>query len=48
MGNYPGRPWIDRLQEGAIHSTDGMTIQFDRGAIRQRAIEIPPPPVRQR
>ena len=42
--NYPGRLWIDRLQEGAIYSPDGMTIQFDRGAIWQRAIELPPPP----
>jgi hypothetical protein len=42
--NYPGRLWIDRLQEGAIYSPDGMTIQFDHGAIWQRAVELPPPP----
>jgi len=42
--NFPGRLWVDRLQEGAIYSTDGMTIQFDRGAIWQRAMEGPPPP----
>jgi hypothetical protein len=42
--NYPGRLWVDRLQEGAIYSTDGMTIQFDHGAIWQRAVEMPPPP----
>jgi hypothetical protein len=42
--NYPGRLWIDRLQEGAIYSPNGMTIQFDHGAIWQRAVELPPPP----
>ena len=42
--NYPGRLWVDRLQEGAIYSPNGMTIQFDHGAIWQRAIELPPPP----
>ena len=42
--NYPGRLWVDRLQEGAIYSPDGMTIQFDHGTIWQRAVELPPPP----
>ena len=42
--NFPGRLWVDRLQEGAIYSTDGMTIQFDHGTIWQRALEEPPPP----
>ena len=51
--NYPGRLWVDRLQEGAIYSPDGMTIQFDHGTIWQRAVELPlppppPPPVRRR
>jgi hypothetical protein len=48
--NYPGRLWIDRLQEGAVYSTDGMMIQFDHGAIWQRAVEepAPPPPLRRR
>ena len=47
--NFPGRLWIDRLQEGAIYSTDGMTIQFDHGTIWQRAVELPPPaPLRRR
>ena len=49
--NYPGRLWIDRLQEGAIYSPDGMTIQFDHGVIWQRAVELPlppPPPLRRR
>jgi hypothetical protein len=42
--NYPGRIWIDRVQEGAIYSPDSMVIQFDRGTIWQRAPEIPPVP----
>jgi hypothetical protein len=42
--NYPGRIWVDRLQQGAIYSPDGMTIQFDGGTIWQRAVEFPPPP----
>jgi hypothetical protein len=49
--NFPGRLWIDRLQEGAIYSSDGMTIQFDHGTIWQRAVEpppLPPPPLRRR
>ena len=29
---------------GAIYSPDGMTIQFDRGTVWQRAIDLPPPP----
>jgi len=41
--NYPGRLWVDRAQEGAIYSPEGMTIQFDRGTIWLRAPEVPPP-----
>ena len=47
--NYPGRIWVDRANEGAIYSPDGMTIQFDRGTIWQRIPEPPPaPPPRRR
>jgi hypothetical protein len=42
--NYPGRIWVDRANQGAIYSPDGLTIQFDRGEIWQRAPELPPPP----
>ena len=42
--DYPGRIWIQRANEGAVYSPDGMTIQFDRGTIWQRALEFPPPP----
>jgi len=40
------RIWIDTLQEGAVFSPDGMTIQFDHGAIWQRDIGPPPKPIR--
>ena len=46
---YPGRIWVERANQGAIYSPDGMTIQFDRGTIWQRAPEVPlPPPPRRR
>ncbi len=44
--NYPGRLWVDRLQQPAIYSPDGLTIQFDRGTIWRRAVELPAPVVR--
>jgi hypothetical protein len=46
--NYPGRIWVDRANQGAIYSPDGMRIQFDRGTIWQRALELPPPALRRR
>jgi len=42
--DYPGRIWVQQANEGAVYSPDGMMIQFDRGTIWQRALEIPPPP----
>ena len=30
------RLWMDALQQGAVYSPDGMTIQFDRGTVWQR------------
>ena len=44
--NYPGRIWIYGADQGAIHSPDGMTIQFDGGTIWQRVPEAPAPPFR--
>jgi hypothetical protein len=41
--DYPGRIWVERADQGAIYSPDGMTIQFDSGTIWQRAVELPPP-----
>ena len=51
--NYPGRLWVETANQGAIYSPDGMTIQFDGGAVWQRAPEVPlpeaaPPPIRRR
>jgi hypothetical protein len=46
--DYPGHIWIDRANEGAIFSPDGVTLQFDRGTVWQRAPEMPPPPLRSR
>ena len=42
--DYPGRIWVERADQGAIYSPDGMTIQFDNGTIWQRALELLPPP----
>lgn len=43
--DYPGRIWVEALDQGAIYSPDGFTLQFDRGTIWQRApLEPPPPP----
>ena len=41
--DYPGRIWIREADQGAIYSPDGLTIQFDRGTIWQRAPLAPPP-----
>jgi hypothetical protein len=44
--DWSGHIWVPNWNEGAIFSTDGMTIHFDRGRIWQRAVEVevPPPP----
>lgn len=42
--DYPGHIWLERADEGAIYSPDGLTLQFERGTIWQRAPEAPPPP----
>jgi len=39
---YPGRIWVDQAYQGAMYSTDGNTIQFDRGTIWQRIPEPSP------
>jgi hypothetical protein len=36
--DYPGHIWVESWYEGAVYSPDGMTIQFDRGAVWQRDI----------
>ena len=45
---YPGRIWVEQAWEGAMYSTDGNTIQFDRGTIWQRIPEPPPSSPRRR
>jgi hypothetical protein len=46
--DYPGRIWIQQANQGAIYSPDGLTVQFDRGTIWQRAFDVPPPLRRRR
>jgi len=46
--NWPGRIWVQNANEGAIYSPDGLTIQFDHGAIWERVVEPPPPPLLRR
>jgi hypothetical protein len=45
--DWPGHIWADNWHQGALFSSDGMTIQFDRGTIWQRDLGEPPvaPPV---
>ena len=38
------RIWIERWNEGAVYSPDGMTIQFDNGTIWERDLGQPPAP----
>lgn len=42
--DWPGHFWVDKWQEGALVSPDGMTIQFDRGRVWQRDIGLVRPP----
>jgi hypothetical protein len=42
--DWSGHIWADSWQEGALYSSDGMVIQFDRGTIWQRDLGEPPPP----
>ena len=41
--DWSGHIWADNWHEGALFSSDGMTIQFDRGSIWQRDLGEPPP-----
>ncbi len=49
--DWPGHIWAQYWNEGAVYSPDGMTIQFDHGAVWQRDLgpetpRPPPPPKR--
>ena len=46
--DYPGHIWIDTADQGALFSPDGVTLQFDRGTIWQRAPEMEPQRMRSR
>jgi hypothetical protein len=41
--DYPGHIWAEYWNEGAVYSPDGLTIQFDNGAVWHRF--VPPPPI---
>jgi hypothetical protein len=41
--DYPGHIWAQYWNEGAVYSPDGLTIQFDNGAVWHRF--VPPPPI---
>ena len=42
--DYPGHIWLQNWNEGAVYSPDGMTIQFDNGAVWERYLGPPPAP----
>lgn len=49
--DWPGHIWAEDWRQGAIVSPDGLTIQFDSGAVWERdfgAAPSPPPPPRKR
>src|SRR5262249_14882281 len=46
--DYPGRIWVDRANQGAVYSPDGLRVHFDRGTVGERPRERPPPPRRYR
>jgi hypothetical protein len=43
--DYRGHIWADNWDMGAIYSADGLTIQFDNGAVWRRYVAVPPPPL---
>jgi hypothetical protein len=38
--DWPGHIWAQSWNEGAVYSPDGMTIQFDNGAVWQRSLQL--------
>lgn len=44
--DYPGHIWVQSWNEGAVYSTDGMTIQFDNGTVWAKSVILVVPPVR--
>jgi hypothetical protein len=44
--DWPGHIWVQSWNEGAVYSTDGMTIQFDNGTVWAKNVILVVPPVR--
>ena len=44
--DYPGHIWVQSWNEGAVYSTDGMTIQFDNGTVWAKDVILVVPPAR--
>jgi hypothetical protein len=44
--DWPGHIWVQSWNEGAVYSTDGMTIQFDIGTVWAKSVIFVVPPVR--
>ncbi len=44
--DYPGHIWVQSWNQGAVYSTDGMTIQFDNGTVWAKSVILVMPPVR--
>ena len=44
--DYPGHIWVQSWNQGAVYSTDGMTIQFDNGTVWAKSVILVVPPVR--
>jgi hypothetical protein len=42
--DYPGRIWLEQYGLGALYTPDGLRIQFDRGTVWQRILDVVPPP----
>jgi hypothetical protein len=43
--DWPGHIWVQSWNEGAVYSTDGMTIQFDNGTVWAKNVILVVPPV---
>jgi hypothetical protein len=44
--DYPGHIWVQSWNQGAVYSTDGMTIQFDNGTVWAKNVILVVPPLR--
>jgi hypothetical protein len=44
--DWPGHIWVQSWNEGAVYSTDGMTVQFDNGTVWAKSVILVVPPVR--